>query len=107
MSKNSMKFRIEWQERAWFIVDPDNADGRVEIDQAVVDATLVDKQDRTVEGYILAVHGIDFEVAKHLDRPTLNQLGIAANLRSITPPPRAASGLRRVRLEAGGRISAT
>jgi hypothetical protein len=102
-NKNSMKFRMESHEGTWFIVDPDNADGRVQIDQALVDATHISQHE--VEGYILAVHGLDFEVAKRLDRPTLNQLGVAANLRSVPPPPFKGSGLRRVRLEPGGRVA--
>jgi hypothetical protein len=105
MSKNSLKFRIEWQEGAWFIVDPDNADVRVQIDQAVVDATHYSTKERFVEGHILAIHGLDFEIAQRLDRATLNHLGVAANLRQLPAPPRPGSGMRRVRLEAGGRIN--
>jgi hypothetical protein len=103
MIKNSMKFRVEWQGDAWFIVDPDNADIRVQIDQAVIDATVYSTKGRFVEGYILSVHGLDFDVARLLDRAALNQLGVAAQLRNMPPAP--ARPMRRVRLEAGGRIN--
>jgi hypothetical protein len=102
-----MKFRMETVDQRWFIVDPKDASVRVSIDQAVVDATHVSRDKKTVEGYILAVHGLDFEVAQLLDRTVLNQLGVAANLRSLPPPPRRSSGLSRVRLVEGGRVSAT
>lgn len=99
-TKNNLRFRLEWQERAWFIVDPDNEEDNVQIDQAVVDTTYIGRG--AVEGFILAVHGLDQDVASNLSRATLNELGVGANLRSM-PPPRA--GLRRVRLEQGGRIA--
>lgn len=105
MSKNSMKFRVEWQDGAWFIVDPDNANERVRIDQAVVDATHFSTEERFAEGYILSVQGLDFEVASRLDRPTLSQLGVGAQLRARPPTPRRGSGVRRVRLEADGRLN--
>jgi hypothetical protein len=102
--KNSLKFRIERLNGQWNIVDPQNANVRVPIDQALVDVTYVSTDNRAVEGYILSVHGLDFEIAKTLDRPILNQLGVAANLRSLPPPPRRDSGMRRVRLEAAGSV---
>lgn len=100
-----MKFRIEWQGSSWFIVDQSNADVRVQVDQLLVDATHISTDKRAVEGYILASHGLSFEIADVLDRPVLNQLGVASNLRSLPPPPRYGSGVRRVRLLDTGRVA--
>lgn len=92
--------------QAWFVVDTTDSSAKVRVDQLVVDATYVSQDNAVVEGYILAAHGIDFEIASRLDRPILNQLGLAANLRSVPPPPRRGSGLSRVRLLESGRIAA-
>lgn len=98
-----MKFRIEYQGTSWFIVDQTTPGVRVRIDQALVDASYIAPDRSAVEGYILSVHGLDFDVASVLDRHVLNQLGVAANLRSIPPPPRGAN--QRVRLMDTGRIA--
>lgn len=74
----TQKFRIEFTNGQWSILDPDNVNNRIPIDTAVVDVTFL--HPNLVEGYIVSVHGLDFELAQHLSAQTLRDLGAGGPL---------------------------
>ena len=91
------KFRLEWHQTSWFVVDPDNESAKVAIDSAIVD--VVKAKPGCVIGYLVSVQGLDLEIAQHLSRPALMALGVGANVRRVLPAPK---GMERVQLAQGG-----
>lgn len=86
------------------ITDPLRAgDPGIKVDGAVVNATHIG--DEFVDGHIISVHGLDWEVAQHLSRQQLSLLGVGNHLRpkSVTKIPGTAG---RVALMHDGRIEA-
>lgn len=92
-------FQIEWHQTSWFVLDPVNESVKVPIDSAVVDA--VKARPGCVTGYIRAVHGLDMEIAKKMNRTDLMNLGV----QTLRMPP-ASRSYERIQLEAGGGYSA-
>lgn len=90
------KLTLEWSHGKWFVLDPAGG-GRVPIDTAIVDVTYC--QPGLVEGFIVAVHGLDLEIAQHMSRETQQALGVGAQLRRS---PLAKT--RRGQLTADGRV---
>jgi hypothetical protein len=86
MKKNNKEFRITWQQGVWVITDPSSPHSQeIQVDSAVVTATR--RAAGWVEGFIVAVHGLDLEVAARLDRQTLSSLGVGSHLRANAGPP--------------------
>lgn len=75
----TQKFRIEFRDSQWSVLDPDNVNQRIPIDTAVIDITF--QGVHAVEGYIVAVHGLDQEISKYLSPASLRDLGVGAQLR--------------------------
>jgi hypothetical protein len=101
--KTNQKFKIEWRAGSWIILDPFNpGTAGIKIDGAVVNATA--RGDNFVEGHIVAVHGIDMEIAQHLGRHELASLGIGAHLRAHAVPA-AQRSLGKLHLMPGGRVT--
>jgi hypothetical protein len=92
-----LKFTLTWHGNQWYVQDPHNVNLRVPIDTAVVDVTY--QGDKFVEGYIVAVHGLDQEIAQHLSKASLQALGVGAQLRR-----NPAKKVRRGQLAPGGRV---
>lgn len=107
--KQNQKLKIEWQGNSWVVKDPlSPKTAGIKIDGAVVNVTA--RGERFVEGYIVAVHGLDLGVAQHLDPSQLAALGVGAHLRAhAVAETRWAAQTRRsfgkVSLMPGGRIS--
>lgn len=92
--------KIEWHSGAWNIRNPGASDAAsIKVDSAVVNATKVGNS--FVEGYIVAVHGLDQNIAEHLDPYQLKSLGVGAQYRAR---PAGQAGTRRVSLLVDGRI---
>ena len=89
---NNVKVRIEAHDGSWYFVD--NNSHKIKFDQAVVDATHV--SEKFVEGYVVAVHGVEQEIAQYLDSKTLHTLGVGSVHRLGHGPT-----IRRVRLLEG------
>lgn len=70
------KMRAEYAQGSWSFMDPSNPQNRVKFDQALMDATHVNRTH--IEGYVRAVHGVDLEIAQYLDIRTKESLGIMA-----------------------------
>ena len=80
--------RVERSNNTWLITDPDDPRaGKVSVDAAVVAVTTQGKG--WVQGYVLAVHGLDFEAAKDFRQGALNALGVASQVKGFAPPPNA------------------
>ena len=80
--------RLSWNNENWVITDPLRAgDPGIKVDGAVVSATHIG--DGFVDGHIVSVHGLDWEVAQHLSRQQLSLLGVGNHLRpkSVTKIP--------------------
>lgn len=92
-------FRIEYYNGSWFVLNPDPSTQKVAIDTALVDTLKA--RPGCVEGYIVSVHGLDMEQAKHLERATLHTLGVAAQIRRNPPPM---GGLTRIQLLPDGQF---
>lgn len=97
MSKYQNKVRAEFTNGSWAFVDMTNPSNRVRFDQALVDATYVGHT--RVEGFVRSVHGVDLEIAQHLESQLKLELGIAGVHRLGRGPT-----LKRVRLMEGGGI---
>ena len=97
--QHPIAFRIEYYNGSWMVSEKDRPDTKVPVDSAIVD-TLKAKPGY-VEGYIVAVHGLDLELAQHLDPATLHTLGVAAQIRRNPPPHR---GLVRIQLMPDGQF---
>lgn len=98
MSQNTQTlFTLEWNANQWYVLDPDNANLKVPIDTALVD--VISLRHGRVLGYIVAVHGLDLEWARHMDKRTLADLGVGAQTRRA-PIQKA----RRGQLCADGRV---
>lgn len=70
------------------ITDPTIAgDPGIKVDGAILNATHIGEG--VVDGHIISVHGLDFEVARHLSRQQLSLLGVGNHLRpkSVTKIP--------------------
>jgi len=98
-----LEIRASWNGSAWVIRDIGNPCG----DGLRVEA-LVMRATRTGEGfaqgYIVAVHGLDQEVAGGLDNASLRLLGVGAHLRTQSVAPKGAK-TRRVNLTPDGKIT--
>lgn len=96
----SQQVKVEWHSGAWNIYHPGapHATG-IKVDSAVVNATRVGNN--FVEGYIVAVHGLDQSIAERLETSQLRSLGIGAQYRAR---PAGQAGTRRVSLNADGQI---
>ena len=97
MSKYQNKVCAEFTNGSWAFVDMANPNNRVKFDQALLDATFVGRS--RAEGFVKSVHGIDMEIAQHLDSQTKIALGVTATHRLGRGPT-----LKRVRLCEGGVI---
>lgn len=82
-SKHKKQFRIQWQRGAWAITERQGHAPAIRVDGAVVSATQ--RGDGFVEGYIVALHGLNLEDAQGLDRFQLADLGVGGHLRGNTP----------------------
>ncbi len=92
--------KIERQDGAWCIKQPGSTHtASIKVDSAVVNATKVGNS--FVEGYIVAVHGLDQDIAEHLDPLQLKALGVGAQYRAR---PAGQRGTRRVSLLVDGTI---
>lgn len=85
-----LKFRIEFLNSRWYIVDPDNASNHVPIDTALMDVTFF--RPGVVEGYVVAVHGLDMEIASTLDVQVLRALGATGPTHQRAPGPKTRRG---------------
>jgi hypothetical protein len=94
--------RIERAGNKWFVCDPRDRSTGVKVDAASVAA--IKTYATAVEGYILAVHGLDHEVCKGFDQRLFNALGVASHLKNFVPP--AGQKFRRVQLTVEGEIQA-
>lgn len=101
-SKNKKQFRIEWHDNVWVITDRQQSKASgIKVDGAVVSATQ--RGDAYVEGYIVAVHGLNLENAQGLDRFQLAELGVGGHLRGNSPG-RHQTQFGKVHLMADGQI---
>lgn len=93
------KVRIEYfpDLNSWAFVDPSNPRNRMEVEQVLLDATLI--RHHFVEGFVKASHGVDMEMVQYLDSRTRNELGIMG-----THTLGRVGTLYRVRLMPGGTV---
>lgn len=103
-NKNALKFSIEYQAHleSWAIVDPDHANVKIPFDQAVANITYFGPGGHRLEGFIQTIHGLDMEIAQHLDAETLLHLGVGAQFKSCSFDHKNPG--RRVRLMPDGTI---
>ena len=95
----NQKFRLSFISNQWGVCSRDGSP-RIPVDTAIVDVTY--QSPNHIEGYIVAVHGLDQEVAKYLDSQTLRDLGVGAQVRRA---PRLKT--RRAQLNADGSVEWT
>lgn len=79
MSYTHYKVRADYTKGSWAFVDSSNSSNRVKFEQALIDATLITAT--RIEGYVRSVHGIDQELAAHLDSESRMAVGIKATHR--------------------------
>ena len=87
--------RAEYRQGNWAIVDPDTPHNTIRVDQILMDVDA--SGDGFAIGTVLAVHGLDQEIANTMSPRMLRALGVGFPNR-IGRTPR---GARRVRCMAG------
>ena len=96
---SNQKVRVEYfpANKSWAFVDPANPTYRLEVEQALIDATLI--RHGLVEGLVKSVYGVDMDKIQFLSSRTKHDLGITATHRL------GRSGtLHRVRLNCDGTV---
>jgi hypothetical protein len=98
-----LEVRADWNGTAWIVRDVDAMGGLgVRAEALVMRATRTGKD--FAQGFIGAVHGLDWEVAGYLDNTGLRLLGVGAQFRGQTASPRGVS-TRRVNLTQDGKVT--
>ena len=102
MKNEYLEVRADWNGAAWTIKDIDDPQGNgIQVEALLMRATRTGKG--FAEGYIVAVHGLDQEIAGRLDNQSLKLLGVGAQFRTQTASPKGVYA-RRVNLTSEGKI---
>lgn len=103
MKSEYLEIRADWNGVSWVIRDIGNPrGGGLRVEALVMRATRTGEG--FAQGYIVAVHGLDQEVARELDNASLKLLGVGAHLRPQSVAPKGAK-TRRVNLTLNGKIT--
>lgn len=103
MKNEYLEVRADWNGTAWIIKDVDDMRGAgIKVEALVMRATRTGKD--FAQGFIVAVHGLDQEIAGYLDNASLKLLGVGAQFRGQAISPRGVK-TRRVNLTQNGKIT--